>query len=587
MNNNQPISAKLVNTLMSSHSFAALKNEDDNHNNALRFVKDILPLESNEDKIYSYVAAALKGKSSKNTLNEIPSMIKWWRDQGVEFKNDEDDKPNTIPAVLVRMVEAIDGMELFHDSINQSYISVPNETGGKNTYLLSSKQAMRYLKKLYYDAAEKPITTQNYSEALAILESKAYYEGDEHPVFLRLARHKDCIYINIGDKNGTAVKIDKNSYAVVQQTPVPFLKSDTMGALPLPEKHADDYCALHELQKLLNIEDSIFYRVVAFMIGSLKPEGPYICFITEGEQGSGKSFLNSLLKNTIDPSPASKLRLPKEERELMIIAKLFYMLVFDNISGIKNDISDALCSLSTGSGFTARQLFTDDELKIFNECRPYILNGISGITHRPDLLDRSLSVRLPSMPADKRKTESELLAEFDILLPRLLDKLFLIVSCALRRFDEVEVPKNIRMVDAAKWLSAAEPETGFPEGSLLKALTASQDEIIKETMERNSLAVALFQMLETRGVFNGTVGELLLEIEQDKPRYDKYFPTTPSYLSKELDRLKPALKIAGVIVKFGPKRNHGKTISLWLSEDGLLEEAISKRGLAGMDTFPT
>jgi len=119
----------------------------------------------------------------------------------------------------------------------------------------------------------------------------------------------------------------------------------------------------------------------------------------------------------------------------------------------------------------------------------------------------------------------------------------------------------------------------------LKALTASQDEIIKETIERNSLAVALFKMLETRGVFNGTVGELLLEIEQDKPRYDKYFPTTPSYLSKELDRLKPALKIAGVIVEFGPKRNHGKTISLWLSEDGSLEEAIKNRGLTG-DRIP-
>lgn len=567
------VSVKLIKAAIASHSFAALKNEDDNHNNALLFVKDILPFESDEDRVRSFVAAGLKGKKSKNTLEEIPSMIRWWQDQGIE---EEEAKGKTsLSATLVHMVEDMPGVELFHDHIQQTYITIPNDMGGRRTLSLSSLEAKRWLKKLYYDRMASPIPTQSFGEAHATLEAKAIYDGLQQPVHLRLARHKGAIYLNLGDKTGTVIRIDGDGYEILSASPIAFLKSDTMGELPLPVQSERD--ALKELQELLDLEDEIFHRVLAFLIGCFKPKGPYLCFIVQGEQGSGKSFLTATLKKIIDPSPVLKLRLSRDERDLMIIAKQFYLLVFDNISGIKNDLSDALCSLSTGSGFTTRKLYTDEELKVFNECRPFVLNGISGITHRPDLLDRSVSAWLPAMTKDKRKTESELEARFEELRPYLFDQLLRIASTALRRFDEVDAPKDNRMADAAKWLLAAEEATELPTGSFLNALQASQKEIIKETLDRNSLVVALVKILEGGKVFKGTVGKLLDDIEIYKPRYDQFFPTTHSQLSKELDRLKPALKVAGIIVEFGPKRNYGRTLTIRLAEDGMYAENSEPR----------
>src|SRR5438552_51284 len=100
-----------------------------------------------------------------------------------------------------------------------------------------------------------------------------------------------------------------------------------------------------------------------------------------------------------------KFRLPSSDRDLMIQAKDNYLLIYDNVSGMKNDISDALCTLATGGGVATRRLYTDDELQIFNHCRPFVINGIGEFANRPDLVERSIVVILSSMPRGQRRTE--------------------------------------------------------------------------------------------------------------------------------------------------------------------------------------
>jgi hypothetical protein len=49
-------------------------------------------------------------------------------------------------------------------------------------------------------------------------------------------------------------------------------------------------------------------------------------------------------------------------------------VALDNLSDIKPWLSDCLCRLSTGGGFSTRTLFENDEETIFNATRPVILN---------------------------------------------------------------------------------------------------------------------------------------------------------------------------------------------------------------------
>ena len=40
--------------------------------------------------------------------------------------------------------------------------------------------------------------------------------------------------------------------------------------------------------------------------------------------------------------------------------------------------------------------------------RPFMINGISGYVTRPDLMERSIPIKLPPLGEERRKTEAEL-----------------------------------------------------------------------------------------------------------------------------------------------------------------------------------
>src|SRR5206468_10323084 len=112
--------------------------------------------------------------------------------------------------------------------------------------------------------------------------------------------------------------------------------------------------------------------------------------------------------------------LPRELRDLAIAAGNGWILAFDNVSTIPIWTSDALCSLSTGGGFSTRELYSDSDEKIFDSMRPVILNGIRDIVTRPDILDRCIVVLLPVITEDKRRQEAELRRAFESARPRIL-----------------------------------------------------------------------------------------------------------------------------------------------------------------------
>ena len=81
-------------------------------------------------------------------------------------------------------------------------------------------------------------------------------------------------------------------------------------------------------------------------------------------------------------------------------------------------MSDAICRLSTGGGHGERRLYTNEEEATFEGRRPVCLNGIEDVATRPDLVDRALMLLLLAIPADKRREEKEIEAEFDAEAPQ-------------------------------------------------------------------------------------------------------------------------------------------------------------------------
>jgi hypothetical protein len=77
-------------------------------------------------------------------------------------------------------------------------------------------------------------------------------------------------------------------------------------------------------------------------------------------------------------------------------------MVYDNLSHLTANQSDALCRISTGGGFSTRTLYENDEETVFEFIRPQMITGIDELASRGDLLERSLMVELQTIPEDER-----------------------------------------------------------------------------------------------------------------------------------------------------------------------------------------
>mgnify|MGYP001567769299 FL=1 len=185
--------------------------------------------------------------------------------------------------------------------------------------------------------------------------------------------------------------------------------------------------------------------MVAWLVAAFRPIGPYPVLDIEGEQGSAKSTTGRVLRALVDPNKADLRTVPRDERDLMIAAHNGWVVAYDNLSGIPLWLSDALCRLSTGGGFSTRELYTDTEEILIDVQRPIIINGIDAMIERGDLQDRTIPLVLPQIPSDRRRDEKEFWREFEAARPRLLGAVLDIVSVALGRVDSVRLARSPRM----------------------------------------------------------------------------------------------------------------------------------------------
>ena len=88
------------------------------------------------------------------------------------------------------------------------------------------------------------------------------------------------------------------------------------------------------LRPFVNLIDSEFQLLVAWMAAAMRPVGPYPVLVVHAEQGSAKSTLVKVLRQLIDPHMAPVLAQARSTQDLMISAVNGWLLVYDNISSL-------------------------------------------------------------------------------------------------------------------------------------------------------------------------------------------------------------------------------------------------------------
>ena len=323
-----------------------------------------------------------------------------------------------------------------------------------------------------------------------------------------------------------------------------------MAALPIPERGGN----IRQLRRFVNLSDSDFTLFVGVLTDALFPGRTHVVLNLNGESGSGKTTAEKIARSVTDPSDVPAGTLPREVRDLFADVNACCVLSYDNTSSIPKPISDALCQVTSGTGFRKRKLYTDLEQVLIGGYRTVIVTSVHNAVTEPDLAERCVTMNLPHIASKQRHSETQLWKNFERERAAILGAVLDIVAHGLKHLLHAHVPDLPRLADFALWGVAIEGAFA-PAGSFLAAFTASQAVATDATVEVSAVATAIAAFMEAQAApsWDGTTTELwrlLLTRDQaeSRPTETKGWPHDPISFGIALTKITATLRKIGIEV---------------------------------------
>lgn len=470
-------------------------------------------------------------------------------------------------------------VKLFRSEDDEPYAILPIGESRQVWHLYSSK-VRAWLTKEFWRQENRTASAAGLIDCLRTMEGHAN-DSVRQKLWTRTASDKNDLYLDLGDDLWRAARIHAGGWQIVSKYPVFFRRSPGGLALPDPLPQGD----FNIMRRYVNVGDDANWKLFrTWCLGALRPFGPYPILLLSGIQGSAKTTTAHFARQLIDPNHASIRQEPKSKHDLIVAADNSWIMAFDNLSFLTQEMSDALCCLATGSGFTARKLFTDRDEAVFSFCRPIITTAIEDVATRGDLLDRSLLIHCPVIEPGQRRSYHALKKSFEDDLPLILGGALDIVAAAQQRFRHVKEHGLPRMADWARFGIAVEQALGEEEGSFLRAYESNISVGQHTALENSPVLAALLEAIKPGCSFDGKASDLLellapaALVNKDVRR----FPKIPSQLSNQLRRLAPVLPAIGLSVRFYTTQGN-KYIDIKRVEQGIDTIDTQKNKQKGLD----
>jgi len=475
------------------------------------------------------------------------------------------------------------GTEVFHDTEGRAFVAFQIDQHVES-WPVRSRVFRQWLARSYWLEHKSTANSQAIDDALNVLEGSTLFDGDEERVHIRTAFTGDVsdaddadiptqsIAVDLGTPDWKCVVVTAEGWSIVDRSPVWFRRSPGLRPLPIPQRGG----SVDLLQGYLNIQPESWPLLAAWLLAALRPTGPYPVLALYGEAGTGKSTASRILRALADPNEAPLRRQPKNEEDLVIAAHNSWVLTLDNLSRIPVWLSDAICRLSTGGGFSTRTLFKNEEETLFSQTRPVIVNGIEELAVRGDLVDRCLQVTLERIDEADMIPEAEFWAEFERQAPLIFGGLLSALSMALRKLPETHLDALPRMADFALLATAGEEALGLQTGGFIEAYRQAASTANETVLDASNVGRAVRKLMTTTSSWEGTASELLSTLEQkidDEERKSREWPKDGRGVSNRLRRIAPNLRAEGIGVEF--VREMKRRIIRLISSDWVDDSASS------------
>src|SRR5215212_171993 len=150
--------------------------------------------------------------------------------------------------------------EFFHDHDEECYATLPQDRH-KETWPLRSRGFRRWLRFTFYSKEKQrmggikeplPVKEQLLSDAIKQLEAKAAFEGVRRHVYIRVAEHRDKLYLDLVNRDWEVIEISSEGWQITDagEVPVRFIRAKGMSELPHPMSGS----SVEPLRDLLNLQ---------------------------------------------------------------------------------------------------------------------------------------------------------------------------------------------------------------------------------------------------------------------------------------------------------------------------------------------
>lgn len=404
------------------------------------------------------------------------------------------------------------------------------------------------LAKLYMDATGRAASSSALADALLVIEGKAH-DADEVNVSQRAGRHHDSIVVDLGTPDGRAVVVTPNGWSIVDRSPIPFTRSALTASLCDPIRSDLDLFA----SPIGNVDAQTWRVLLGWMTAAFVPDIAHPIVLFGGEQGTGKTTFARRVVDVLDPSTAPVRSVPRDLPQWVTAAAGSLVVALDNISGVREWLSDAMCRAATGEGYVSRRLYTDADLAVIQFRRCVILTAIDSGALRGDLAERVLPIELARIDSADRRTDADLEDRWKTDRPRVLGALFDLLADVLSVLDDVHLDDLPRMADFAKVLAAVDRvrpvSTPGTPGALDHYLQLTEG-IQASVVDDDPVAAAIVELVTAKGGLEHTAQQLLDRLTVPDPR-PRSWPTSARGMGGHVRRIAPALRAVGIEVETG------------------------------------
>jgi hypothetical protein len=501
---------------------------------------------------YNKPEADISGvKGLRETLGVSEEHIEQIKDLIRRYRKKEDTKTTEerIP-VAKRVLGLLEEQKLsfWFSQFDEAYVSISPIQHLK----IESKDFKDYLQTLLYKTDGRTLHNQALEEVISICRQWARGSNTRHHVHLRVGfdAERNFIEVNLGRPDGKVLHITENGYAITDPE-LKFLRPKNL--LPIPFDPAvmvdkDTYTkeiVLELFSKIFHLQtEEDFALLLAWMLKAFYPVGEYPILAILGEKEAvGKTTISKFIANLLDPTPSPLKTFPRNRDDLYSLAKNNFLLVFDNLSGISPDMSDALCQLSTGGSLSKRKLYTDGDSVDYPLKNPIVLNSIFNILHRRDLRRRCVVIEL------KRPTETKSQKELDQIFRECAPHCYAyLVSCVQEALkNKVINAPLLDLADFCEWIAKAHPVFFLDGKTFVETLNTNREQTAVEILETNLVASFIADKLREKSEWETTASKLLQEIRELYP-YEKDIPLTPEKMAREIRKIASDLEAVGVKV---------------------------------------